>query len=159
MCPAMKKVTRKEFLVAGAATLTSVALGAGCAGDDGGGSDGEITPTPSNTVTPTPTSTPTGTPTPTPTAAPSPTPFGDCMANGTTVTIQNPHSHTMVVPAADVIAGTQKDYDITGGNVTHGHVVTLTAAHFTQLQMNFQVVVQSGAGGGHTHTVTVRCVA
>jgi hypothetical protein len=156
----MKKVTRKEFLAAGAATLASVALGAGCAGDDGGdGTDPDITPTPSNTVTPTPTSTPTGTPTPTPTATPSPTPFGDCMANGTTVTIQNPHSHTMTVSAADVTAGVEKPYDITGGNLTHGHIVTVTAAHFAQLQMNFQVVIQSSSGGGHTHNVTVRCVA
>jgi len=147
----MKTIGRKRFLMTGAAVVAGVALGVGCAGDDDDTAPGDDD---DGTNTPTPTGTPTGTPTATPT--PMPTPSGNCAANGTIVTISNPHSHALVVSAADVNAGIQKTYDITGANVMHGHDVTLTAAHFTQLQMNSQVTVLSSANG-HTHNVTVRC--
>ena len=145
----MKTIGRKRFLMTGAAVVAGVALGVGCAGDDDDTAPGDDD---DGTNTPTPTGTPTATPTPTP----MPTPSGNCAANGTIVTISNPHSHALVVSAADVNAGIQKTYDITGANVMHGHDVTLTAAHFTQLQMNSQVTVLSSANG-HTHNVTVRC--
>lgn len=155
----MKAITRKKFLAGGVAVLAGLAIGAGCSGGGDedpapGGDDDDDGQT--GTPTPTPTATGTTTPTPTPTPSPSPTPFGNCMTNGTSVTITNPHGHTMMVPAADVTAGAQKVYDITGGAL-HGHTVTLTAAHFAQLQMNFEVSVTSSANG-HTHSVTVRCV-
>lgn len=158
-------ISRKQFLAAGCAAVATAALGAACAGGDGDGGyggggygdddDSYTTPFPS----PSPSASPSPTPTSSPTPTPSPTPFGDCMANGANAAaISANHLHELVVPAADVTAGVEKDYSIQGAS-PHDHMVTLTAAHFTQLQMNFQVVVQSGpGGGGHTHQVTVRCL-
>jgi hypothetical protein len=82
-----------------------------------------------------------------------------CTTNGTTASIADNHGHTLSVPRTDVMAGTQKMYDIeaTGG---HSHIVTVTAAMFTMLQNNTTVMVNSAAGDtdGHTHRVTIMCV-
>ena len=160
-------ISRKQFLAAGCAAVATAALGAACAGGDGDGSyddgygddDDYTSPFPSPSASATASATATATTSPTP--VPSPTPFGNCAANGAEdFAISGNHGHELVVPAADVTAGAQKSYDIQGTS-PHFHTVTLMPAHFAQLQMNFQVVVQSdaGDGGGHTHQVTVRCVA
>ncbi len=81
---------------------------------------------------------------------------GHCQTNGTSITIESNHGHTLTVSTADVIAGTQKAYDITG-TAGHTHSVTITAAQFTQLMANQGVQVTSTTSG-HTHTVTVNCV-
>jgi hypothetical protein len=82
-----------------------------------------------------------------------------CTTNGTTTSIADNHGHALSVPRADVMAGTQKMYDIeaAGG---HSHIVTVTAAMFTMLQSNTTVMVNSAAGDtdGHTHRVTIMCV-
>ena len=159
----MAKLTRKRFLALGAATTASVALGVACTGGDGGGGSGPGpgpgddddgygddddsvgSPIPSPSTNPSP--------------SPSPTAFGDCNANGANASaISANHGHTLSVPAADVMAGTQKTYSIQGSS-PHDHLLTVTAAHFATLQTNFQVVIASGSGGGHTHSVTVRCIA
>jgi hypothetical protein len=82
----------------------------------------------------------------------------NCALNGTTATIESNHGHTLMVLKADVTAGVEKTYDITGGS-THAHMVTVTAANFATLQSNANgsVMVTSTAGGGHTHSVTIVC--
>jgi hypothetical protein len=79
----------------------------------------------------------------------------DC-SNGTNVTIGANHGHELVVSAADVEAGADKTYDITGTSL-HAHMVTLTAAHFATLASSGQVMVTSTTGSAHTHSVTVVC--
>ncbi len=81
---------------------------------------------------------------------------GNCQTNGTSITIGSNHGHTLTISTADVIAGTQKAYDITG-TAGHTHTVTVTPAQFTQLMAN-QGVQMTSTVGGHTHTVTVNCV-
>jgi len=81
-----------------------------------------------------------------------------CTANGTSVTIGTNHGHVMAVSAADVTAGVDKTYDITGTSA-HSHMVTVTAANFASLQTNpnGSVMLTSTSGGGHTHQVTIVC--
>ena len=73
-----------------------------------------------------------------------------------TATIGANHGHSLVVPIADVEAGAEQTYDIAGSG-GHPHFVTLTAAHMSQLAEGRSVTVTSTSGGGHTHSVTVRC--
>jgi hypothetical protein len=82
-----------------------------------------------------------------------------CTTNGTTVSIDDNHGHTLSVPRADVMAGAQKVYNIEGGG-GHPHNVTVTAAMFTMLQGNTAVTVNSAAGStdGHTHRITITCL-
>lgn len=123
-------MTRKQFLgtMFGAA---GAAVLAGCGGDDGGGDDdgGNL-----DAAT------------------------RSCTVNGTNVAIGSNHGHVMMVSAADVSAGANKTYDITG-SATHSHSVTVTAANFASLQSNpgGSVMVESTSGGGHTHSITILC--
>jgi hypothetical protein len=81
-----------------------------------------------------------------------------CTMNGTTVDIGGNHGHVMTVSKADVVAGTLKTYNISGG-AGHAHNVTLNANAFTSLQGNTMVTVNSTpeAGDGHTHSITIMC--
>ena len=81
----------------------------------------------------------------------------DCINAGTKVAISGNHGHTLVVSKADVVAGTQKTYDITGSSA-HSHSVTVTADHFTQLAANNSVIITS-TPSGHTHQITVTCAS
>lgn len=83
-------------------------------------------------------------------------PGASCTANGTTASIAGNHGHVLVVSAADVTAGADKTYDITGTAV-HTHMVTVTAAMFTMLAANMTIMVISTTGSAHTHNVTVMC--
>ena len=82
----------------------------------------------------------------------------NCTTNGTTATIGTNHGHTLTVSAADVMAGVDKTYDITG-SADHAHMVTVTAANFTSLKNNpsGSVMLTSTSGGAHTHSVTILC--
>ncbi|MDQ3263575.1 MAG: hypothetical protein M3Y59_07950 [Myxococcota bacterium] len=80
-----------------------------------------------------------------------------CLDNGTAAAIPSNHGHTLNVSKEDVAAGVEKIYDITG-SATHAHSVTVTAANFTTLAGNTQVVLQSSTGLSHSHSVTVTCV-
>lgn len=80
----------------------------------------------------------------------------DCTLNGTSVTIGGNHGHSLVVSAADVVAGVEKAYDVQGTSA-HTHFVTVTAAHFVELQTGRSVVVTSTEASAHTHSVTVSC--
>ena len=120
-------MTRKDFLrsIVGAGLgVASVAVIAGCGGDDGGGS----VDAPAAACT-------------TPTSA-----------------IGTNHGHTITVSLADVNAGVDKTYDITGTS-PHAHMVTVTAADFTAIKAGTTRMVTSTSGGGHTHAVTVMCVS
>ena len=81
-----------------------------------------------------------------------------CTTNGTSVTIGTNHGHVLTVSAADVAAGVDKTYDITGTS-PHSHSVTITAANFASLASNpnGSVMVTSTSGGAHTHQVTILC--
>jgi hypothetical protein len=81
----------------------------------------------------------------------------NCVANGTNATIADNHGHTLNVAKADVSAGIDKTYDITG-SAGHAHSITITAAQFATLAANNSVQVTSTSGGGHTHAVNVMCV-
>ncbi|HEY0254550.1 MAG TPA: hypothetical protein VGC41_23645, partial [Kofleriaceae bacterium] len=78
-------------------------------------------------------------------------------ANGTAVQIAANHGHVLVVSKADVAAGVDKTYDITG-NATHAHSVTLTAADFAKLgTMNMLIMETSTTNAQHSHQITVSC--
>ncbi|MGE0764499.1 MAG: hypothetical protein AB7N80_14580 [Bdellovibrionales bacterium] len=84
---------------------------------------------------------------------------GNCLGNGTVVSVGNPHSptnHVVTISQADVAAGVQQTYTLTDNGTGHTHQVTLSAADFASLQNNQGVQVFS-TGGGHTHLVTVNC--
>jgi invasion protein IalB len=82
-----------------------------------------------------------------------------CTTNGTVTTIGANHGHVLMVSKADVIAGVDKVYDITGG-AAHAHSVTITAALFTMLKNNTTVTITSTSGGNpaHTHGITITCI-
>src|SRR5688572_3554159 len=104
---AMPELTRKQFLSLLAA-VAAAPLVVSCGGDDDTGDGGDATDGQG----------------------------GDCLANGTQVTIGDNHAnygHSLTVSIADVEAGEAKTYDITGA-ADHDHMVTLTADHFTTLQ-------------------------
>ncbi|HMY36838.1 MAG TPA: hypothetical protein PKO47_01875 [bacterium] len=82
-------------------------------------------------------------------------PKPDCINAGTKISISGNHGHTLSVSKADVAAGTEKTYNITGSSA-HSHSVTITAEHFAQLAANTSIVITS-TPSGHSHQVTVSC--
>jgi hypothetical protein len=65
------------------------------------------------------------------------------------------HGHLLNATAADVTAGVDKTYDVTG-IANHAHTLTITAAMFAQLQAG-TAVTAIATGSGHTHTVQISC--
>ena len=78
-----------------------------------------------------------------------------CPSGAAHTAITSNHGHSLMVPAADVRAGTDKTYSIRGSSL-HDHNRTLTAAHFAALASGVPVTAAS-FGGGHTHDVTLEC--
>jgi hypothetical protein len=72
------------------------------------------------------------------------------------VTIAGNHGHLLVVPLADVLAGTAVTYDI-HGSASHSHLVALTADDFAALRQGLEIIVTSTVTEGHSHQITVRC--
>ncbi len=70
--------------------------------------------------------------------------------------IENNHGHTLIVSIADITAGAQKSFDITGSSA-HPHEITLTAAHFATLAGGGSVTVDSTTDASHSHEVVVSC--
>ncbi len=64
------------------------------------------------------------------------------------------HGHVLVVSLADVRAGAEKTYDISG-SAGHAHSVTLTSADFDVIAEHGTLTLQSTTGSGHRHSVTV----
>ena len=81
---------------------------------------------------------------------------GNCNANGTTIRISANHGHVLVVSMDDVMAGTDKTYDIMGTSA-HTHSVTVTAAQFAMLQSNQQITTTSTVASSHSHSILVMC--
>lgn len=69
--------------------------------------------------------------------------------------VQDNHGHSISVPRADVMAGTDRTYTLSGG--THTHTLTLTAAHFSLLMSGGMVIATTSLDAGHSHSVEVRC--
>lgn len=63
------------------------------------------------------------------------------------------HNMPATITAADINAGAEKSYDLTGGS--HSHRFTITAAQFTMLAAGQQVEVTSTNDLNHDHTVTI----
>jgi hypothetical protein len=80
-----------------------------------------------------------------------------CIDNGTSASIYANHGHVLTVTKADVIAGVEKVYNIQG-SATHAHLVTITAALFTQLQANMAADTTSTLADLHDHAIVVSCV-
>lgn len=72
------------------------------------------------------------------------------------VTIGTNHGHTLAVTLADVTAGADKTYTVTGGG--HAHTFTVTAAQFLEIK-NGQTRMFTATGSGHDHSITVMCGA
>ena len=89
---------------------------------------------------------------------PNPNPNGqaNCLSNGSVSSIGSNHGHRLTVSAAAIQNGSQRSYSIQGTS-GHDHMVTLTAADFTNLQSNNSITVNSTNDDGHSHSVTVRC--
>jgi len=80
----------------------------------------------------------------------------DCLAKGTKSNIEGNHGHNITVSSADVSAGDEKTYNITGSS-GHSHNVTVSSANFTTLKSNQQIFITSTSGDSHTHNVTISC--
>jgi len=85
-------------------------------------------------------------------------PAGCTATNGVVVIMDNhPHApHMVIVAKEDVAAAVDKTYDIMG-SAAHTHMITITAAQFTELKSSASIMVASTDGGGHTHMVKVSC--
>jgi hypothetical protein len=73
-------------------------------------------------------------------------------------TITANHGHALTVPAADANAGIAKTYSIKGTS-GHSHTVAITAAQFGILKGGGTITVKSTVDVGHSHDVTVKCIA
>lgn len=92
-------------------------------------------------------------------SSPNPPPTGgnpDCLANGTNSSIGSNHGHSLTVSSADVNAGAEKTYNISGSS-GHSHSVTVSAANFDTLKNNQQISITSTNDDSHTHNVTISC--
>ena len=137
-------LTRKHFIQGALGVTGTAALTAACGDDEGSGGSTTATTGPTGPVT-------VGN-------GPS-TSTGVQMGCGTTIGSNHAQgAHSMQVTEADVNAGADKDYDITGASM-HSHTVTVTAANFATLaaQGGGTIMVTSTDGGGHTHNITVNC--
>lgn len=66
------------------------------------------------------------------------------------------HGHVFTVAFADVTAGAEKTYDLTGAS-PHAHAVTLSAENLRTLRDGQILRVRSTEGNGHSHRLWVRC--
>lgn len=163
------KLTRKEFIQLAVASAGAAALGA--CGDDtsgtgGGGTGGEGTGGSGSTTSSTTSSTTTTTTSTTTTTGAGGEGGGTasltCSSN-----IGTNHGHSFDLSAAEVAAGAadsnDRQYNIQGTS-QHPHTITLTQADFMTLAGGGSVQKTSSMDGapepnGHSHSVTVTCVA
>ena len=67
-----------------------------------------------------------------------------------------PHAEGLVFPAADVIAGVEVTYDITGAS-QHPHTLTVGPEDFARLAAGEAVTIRSSFDNRHVHDVTLMC--
>lgn len=65
------------------------------------------------------------------------------------------HGHVLEVKPADVLAGVEKTYDLTG-SAGHGHAVTLGAEDFKRIRAG-EILRKPSTREGHLHRLYVRC--
>ncbi|MFO0636033.1 MAG: hypothetical protein U0168_24610 [Nannocystaceae bacterium] len=162
------ELTRKQFLHLGLGA-TAATLLPGCpAGDDGGGgTSSDSSSGGSGSTTAGTTATTTASTTATTTESTGGSTGGDSSGGGSGDTgvgacsddpnaMFDLHFHSLDVPLADVVEGTDKSY-VSGG--AHTHEVMVNAAAFATLVADGEVIVTAGPGGadGHTHIVTLSC--
>jgi len=70
-----------------------------------------------------------------------------------TAAISNNHGHVLELPIADIDAGADKTYKVTG-TATHCHQVTITAADFATLKGGGVVTKKSCNGGDHEYVLS-----
>ncbi len=88
-----------------------------------------------------------------------PTDGGSAPACGSmTSRIGTNHGHTLTVPTEHLTAGTEQRYDIRGSSA-HPHTLNVTPDHWTTLRATGTVAITSSRDSGHTHVVTLTCVA
>lgn len=83
----------------------------------------------------------------------------DAPAGACTVVIASNHihnPHALAVEPADIMAATDKMYDIQGASM-HSHTVMITSAQFGMLSSGGTVMVPSSTGEGHSHMVSISC--
>lgn len=68
----------------------------------------------------------------------------------------DPHAEGIEFPAADVIAGVEKTYDITGAS-RHPHTLVVRAEDFARLAAGESVTIRSSYDERHDHDVILRC--
>ncbi|MDI1479504.1 hypothetical protein [Polyangium sp. y55x31] len=66
------------------------------------------------------------------------------------------HGHAFAIVVADVLAGIDKTYDLTGTS-GHRHTITVTAADFKKLGAGQIVRLASSREGGHIHRLFLEC--
>lgn len=75
-----------------------------------------------------------------------------------TTGITEAHTHTIMIPAAEIASGSVTTVYVTSVYGTHSHPVQLTAADYTALMANESITMSTGPGGdGHTHSLTITC--
>ncbi|MBK9262667.1 MAG: hypothetical protein IPM54_23055 [Polyangiaceae bacterium] len=67
------------------------------------------------------------------------------------------HGHVFPIGVADVMAGVEKTYDLTGTS-GHKHLVTVTANDFLLVRRGERVRLPSTKEGGHIHRLMLECV-
>jgi hypothetical protein len=67
--------------------------------------------------------------------------------------ISGNHGHILMIPVADITAGTMKCYNARGG-ATHDHWVTVAPADFAMLRAGMTVTKRSCNGGDHQYVLS-----
>jgi hypothetical protein len=67
------------------------------------------------------------------------------------------HGHVFTIGVTDVVAGTEKTYDLSGSS-GHRHLVTVTANDFAAVRRGERVRLASTKEGGHIHRCMLECV-
>jgi hypothetical protein len=67
------------------------------------------------------------------------------------------HGHAFPIGVADVVAGLEKTYDLTGSS-GHRHLVTVTPNDFAAVRRGERVRLASTKEGGHIHRLMLECV-
>ena len=82
-----------------------------------------------------------------------------CESDRIPATIANNHGHTMAIRHEDLISGV--DHIIYGiqGSSNHSHTVTFTDTMLEKLANGESVVASSTSEAGHSHQISVSCIA
>jgi hypothetical protein len=165
-----KKLDRKDFLTSAVATWAAVSLGA-CSdeGDDGGTDDGTGGATGGSATGGSATGGSATGGSATGGSATGGSATGGsggggggytCTTNTMMVSSGNPHSHPLTIPGSDIVRGYQDaPYVLEDGGTGHTHTLELAAYEWAELAGGSMIEAPSSTDAGHSHDVTVICVA